>query len=108
MLSDVQRGIFLEVVMVSNEKEQAHAFSSKSREGIEIVGVKEVISFDEGGVVLTTSCGNMAIEGEQLHVTVLNITDGIVEISGKIGGLYYFEDKPAVKSGLFRKRKDGD
>jgi sporulation protein YabP len=78
------------------------------RNGMYIDGVSDVISFDEGGVVLTTSCGNMAIEGEQLHVTVLNITDGIVEISGKIGGLYYFKYKPAVKSGLFRKRKDGD
>ncbi len=92
----------------SDVNKAVHSFSSKMRNGMYIDGVSDVISFDEGGVVLTTSCGNMAIEGEQLHVTVLNITDGIVEISGKIGGLYYFEDKPAVKSGLFRKRKDGD
>ena len=80
-----------------------HSFSSKMRNGIYIDGVDDVISFDEGGVVLSTSCGNMAVEGEQLHVTVLNIADGIVEISGKINGLYYFEDRPSVKKGIFRK-----
>lgn len=85
-----------------------HSFSSKTRNGMYIDGVSDVVSFDEGGVVLTTSCGNMAVEGEDLHVTVLNIEDGVVEISGRINGLYYFEDKPTVKRGLFRKRADGD
>ena len=89
-------------------KASPHSFSSKMRNGIYIDGVNDVVSFDESGVVLLTSCGNMAIEGDQLHVTVLNIADGIVEIEGKIGGLYYFEDKPSAKRGLFRKRADED
>lgn len=80
-----------------------HSFSSKMRNGMYIDGVSDVISFDESGVALLTSCGNMAVEGENLHVTVLNISDGIVELSGKINGLYYFEDKPISKKGLFRK-----
>ena len=83
-----------------------HAFTSKSREGISISGVCDVISFDENGVALETSCGNMALEGEGLHITVLNITDGKVEIEGKINGLYYYEEKPAVKKGLFGRRGD--
>ena len=91
-----------------NERPEAnklppHSFSSKMRNGIYVDGVSDVISFDEGGVVLTTSCGNMAVEGEQLHVTVLNIADGIVEIEGKVNGLYYFEDRPVAKKGIFRK-----
>ena len=89
-------------------KTVAHSFSSRAREGMYIDGVRDVISFDEGGVVLLTACGNMAIEGEDLHVTVLNISDGIVELTGKINGMYYFEDKPPVKRGLFRKRSDAD
>ena len=84
-------------------KVPTHSFLSKMRSGIYIDGVSDVISFDEGGVVLLTSCGNMAVEGEDLHVTVLNIEDGIVEISGKVNGLSYFEDKPSSKKGLFRK-----
>lgn len=81
-----------------------HSFSSKNREGIQILGVSDVVSFDERGVVLESSCGSMAIEGENLHVTVLNLTDGCVEIEGRINGIYYFEDRPLQKRGLFSKR----
>ncbi len=88
------------------QKAVAHSFSSKAREGMYIDGVSDVISFDEGGVALVTVCGNMAIEGEDLHVTVLNISDGIVELTGRINAMYYFEDKPPVKKGLFRRKGD--
>ena len=46
----------------------------------------------------------MAVEGEELHVTVLNITDGIVEIDGRINGIYYYENNPTSKRGLFSRR----
>ena len=98
--------VFAEVFMVSNEKEQTHAFSSRARVGIEITGVKEVISFDEGGVALETVCGNMAIEGEGLHVTTLSLSEGKVVVDGKINGVYYYESKPTVKKGLFGRRID--
>ena len=87
---------------------EAHSFSSSGRRGMHISGVRDVISFDEGGVVVLTECGNMAVEGEGLHVTVLNVSDGIVELNGTINGLYYFEDKPSSKKGFFRKRTDGE
>ena len=82
-----------------------HSISSSEREGIRIEGVVDVISFDERGVALESTDGNMAIEGEGLHVTVLNITDGVVEIDGRINGIYYYEAKPAGKRGLFRARE---
>jgi hypothetical protein len=56
--------------------------------------------------MLDTTSGRMAIEGENLHVTVLNITDGKVELEGKINALYYVEGKPVPKRGLFGKRAD--
>ena len=83
-----------------------HSFSSNMREGILITGVVDVVSFDEKGVVLETVCGNMAVEGEDLHVTTLNITDGRVNIEGRINGAYYFDPKPQQKKGLFSKRND--
>ncbi len=81
-----------------------HYIYSKGREGIKINGVSDVASFDESGVALETLCGSMAVEGEGLHVTVLNITDGIVEIDGRINGVYYYENKPQEKRGLFSRR----
>ena len=72
---------------------QSHSFSSKNREGIDVDGVIDVISFDENGVALETALGSMAIEGEGLHVTVLNVAEGRVSVSGRINGVYYFEEQ---------------
>jgi sporulation protein YabP len=92
--------------IVSSGSKPKHSFSSSAREGMNISGVCDVISFDENGVALRTDCGEMAIEGEGLHITVLNITDGNVVIEGRINGLYYYESRPAVKKGLFGKRQE--
>lgn len=81
-----------------------HSFSSQNREGLMIDGVNDVVSFDEKGIALETECGSMAIEGEGLHITVLNITDGRVEIEGKINGLYYFDRNPKQSKGLFARK----
>ena len=89
-------------------KERVHSFCSRARDGMYIDGVRDVVSFDDGGVVLVTECGSMAVEGEGLHVKVLNIADGIVELSGRINGAYYFEDKPTAKRGLFGKKSAAD
>jgi hypothetical protein len=47
----------------------------------------------------------MAVEGEGLHVTVLNLADGMVNIDGRISGVYYFDNSVQVKRGLFGKKK---
>jgi sporulation protein YabP len=86
--------------------ERKHSFFSENRNGIKINGVSDVISFDERGVALETVVGSMAVEGEDLHVTVLNIENGIVEIDGRINGLYYYEVKPTVKKGILGRRSD--
>ncbi len=86
------------------ETQRIHSVFSEARDGVKIKGVCDVISFDESGVALETSLGNMAIEGEELHVRVLNIADGIVEIDGKINGIYYYEDRSPSKRGLFTRR----
>lgn len=83
-----------------------HSFFSKMREGIRISGVSDVVSFDESGVSLETLCGSMAVEGEGLHVRTLNTSDGIVEIDGKVNGVYYFDNRPTSKRGLFGRRAD--
>lgn len=84
--------------------EMTHSFLSRARSGISIRGVCDVISFDDKGVALETLDGNMAVEGEELRITVLNITEGNVEIEGRINGLYYYEPRSKDKVGLFGKR----
>jgi len=86
--------------------EKRHSITSSQREGIKIDGVTDVVSFDERGVALETVVGSMAVEGEELHVTVLNITDGRVEIDGRINGIYYYENRQTGKRGLFSRRSE--
>ena len=83
-----------------------HTFSSKCRDGIAISGVSDVVSFDERGVVMETDCGSLAVEGEGLHVTVLDLSAGRVNIEGRINGVYYFDNSPRPKRGLFGRKND--
>ena len=87
-------------------KKSVHAFSSSGRDGIAVSGVSDVISFDEGGVVMETDCGSFAVEGEGLHVTTLELSSGNVRIEGKINGVYYFDVRPVKKKGLFGRKND--
>ena len=83
-----------------------HSFASNGRDGVNVEGVTDVISFDDGGVVMETTLGNLAVEGEGLHVKVLDIANGRVEVEGRINGVYYFENTSAKKRGLFGRKND--
>ncbi len=99
--------LYAEVLfMPDTVQTKIHSFYSEDRDGIKIRGVSEVISFDDGGVALDTPLGNMAVEGEGLRVTTLNTDEGVVEITGRINGVYYFDVKPTAKRGLFGRRSD--
>ena len=84
-------------------EKSVHSFVSELRQNIKINGVEDVISFDEGEVVLQTSCGGMTLEGEGLHIGVLSVEQGVVEVDGRIDGVYYF-DNTLQKKKHFGKR----
>jgi sporulation protein YabP len=87
--------------MLEQNAGNKHSIFSSGREGIKIDGVLDVVSFDERGVALGTCVGSMAVEGEELHVTTLDLTDGRVIVEGKINGTYYFDPIAQSKRGLF-------
>ena len=60
-----------------------------NRQSLGVDGVSDVMSFDESGAVLNTVKGTLMIDGEELHVTKLDIANGNVEIEGKINGLIF-------------------
>lgn len=94
---------------MSTEKREAataQALSLRGRKSLEVNGVNDVVRFDEEGVVLSTSCGMLTVEGTSLHVRVLNLEAGIVEIDGKIDALLYFdvsENGDGERRGFFKK-----
>jgi sporulation protein YabP len=65
-----------------------------NREAITVKGVLDVISFDESMVLLVTQCGNLALEGSDLHVTTLDTQNGVVEVTGRLSGVLY-DDRDA-------------
>ena len=69
-----------------------HDVAIKGRRHIDITGVREVISFDETAVVMSTDGGEMTLEGNDLRIGVLDTERGIVSVEGKINALFYDED----------------
>ena len=66
-----------------------HELNLKSREKMSLSGIKEIISFDESEITLKTLCGDLTIDGENIHINVLNVSIGELELVGKINGIYY-------------------
>lgn len=82
----------------SGGAEAVHSLSAVNRDAIAVKGVKDVISFDESNVFLDTVCGQLALEGTGLHVKVLNTRDGVVEVTGKLNGLLYYDESSGNES----------
>lgn len=83
-----------------------HTIFLNIRENLSITGVKDIINFDESSVSIKTVCGELNIEGENIHINVLNVEKGQVEITGKINGINYFDtydgDRKTLLSRIFR------
>jgi sporulation protein YabP len=81
------------------EAEKKHTLTARARAYMQITGVVEVDSFDDRTVQLQTDCGELTLEGEELHIGTLDIGRGIVEVTGRINGCYYQDGAPQ-KRGL--------
>lgn len=88
------------------DRPQPHTLSLRERKVLEMRGVTAVISFDEDTVELSTVCGELTVEGEGLHIKVLNLAEGVVSMDGTVTSLTYTQsgtEKPASR-GLFGRR----
>ncbi len=59
------------------------------REKLEMNGVLDVTSFDEEHALIKTENGMLAVDGEGLHVTSLDLGHGNISFEGKINGLFF-------------------
>lgn len=74
----------------ANDALGVHSFSLEGRRAMKLRGVTDVVGFDEQTVTLETACGRMEIGGNGLHIEVLNLKDGVVELQGAIDSINYF------------------
>lgn len=73
-----------------------HCLSMENRRKMSLNGVTDVSGFNENTILLQTTMGKLAIQGEQLHIGRIDLDLGLLELEGSISELAYAEDSPAV------------
>ncbi|MGI5963352.1 MAG: sporulation protein YabP [Lawsonibacter sp.] len=76
-----------------------HHVTLEDREQLTISGVEEVESFDEGTILLSTTCGGLEVQGEGLHIEKLSLDGGDLRVEGTINALIY-EPQVQQRGGL--------
>ena len=76
-----------------------HRITLDGRKQCKVTGVTDVLSFDEGAVLLETVDGMLMIKGEGLHVSRINLDKGEADIDGKADSFVYSERTSLAKKG---------
>lgn len=77
----------------------------RDRSKLTINGVDEVTSFDESGIVISSCNGEISVDGSELRIVSLSSELGEIEIEGRIGGVFYFDEHAERKRrGFFGRR----
>ncbi len=75
-----------------------HNVSMEKRELVHMTGIVDVLSFDEELIVSDTNMGTLLIGGNDLHVTKLDLDNGLLEIKGTIISINYEENHVLSKN----------
>ena len=80
-----------------------HILHVEERESVRIGGVLEVLSFDEEGIMLETTCGMLLLKGAGLHMGKLDLDAGDVVVEGSIDTVTYSDGGITEKHSLLVK-----
>ncbi len=86
---------------MEKETQQPHELRLDNRARLSVSGVREVESFDETVVVLSTVRGLLIVRGEKLQLQALSLDGGQVSVHGLIDTLSYEETEKS--EGFFRR-----
>ena len=89
---------------MAQEDQMPHKLQLNERRQLTMTGVTEVVSFDEGAVILQTSLGTLIGQGRELQLKTLSLEGGQVAGDGNISALTYEEPR---QSGGWRRRLFG-
>lgn len=70
-----------------------HKLTLNERKSLTMTGVTEVVSFDEGTVILKTCLGTLVIQGKDLKLKTLSLDGGQVAVDGIVSALVYEENR---------------
>jgi len=80
--------------------EKGRTLTLTDRKELRVMGVKEVLSFDDSGAELQTADGRLCVIGEDIRLGELNSENGEVFITGRICELSYKEELADKKRGF--------
>ena len=76
------------------KKNPLHSFVNiKERKCITLDGVINVEKFDDKGVMLLSDVGRIEIDGSDLKIISLEKDGGVINVSGRIYGVFYEREK---------------
>lgn len=70
-----------------------HKLTLNNRSNLTMTGVTEVVSFDDGAVILRTELGTLVVQGRELQLKTLSAEGGQVVIEGSVAALIYEEPR---------------
>lgn len=70
----------------------------QDRKSLLLTGVKEIVSFDENQVVLSTGLGMLSVHGQGLHLKSLSPEGGQAGVDGTVTALIFEEPRPERRS----------
>ena len=82
------------------ERENFHSLTLDGRKKLTMTGVTEVVSFDDGYVVLRTELGMLTVQGTGLRLKTLSTDGGQMAVTGEVSALSYEEPR---ESGWLRR-----
>jgi sporulation protein YabP len=91
---------------MNQETPLPHSVCIRNRQLAELDGIREVVNFDETGILLLSSDGELSIEGEGLRIDRFSVESGHVTVVGKISALYYTERKTNGRRSIFSRRSE--
>ena len=80
-----------------------HTLNMEEREKVRIGGVLEVLSFDEEGIMMETTCGLLMLRGAGMHIGKLDLDSGDVIVDGSIDSMTYSDGTLAEKHSILGK-----
>lgn len=78
---------------------RSHKLLLNDRKRASFSGIKDVLSFDVGEILLETEAGMLMIKGADLHVKRLTLEKGEVDVEGQIDSLVYSDMQKTEKKG---------
>ena len=85
-------------------RKSSHKVIIDGRDRVSISAVNDVDSFNENEIIFLTSAGMMTITGEDLHITKLNLDEGMLIIDGTVDSIDYsdHEEERMNSKNLFK------